>query len=84
MLVQLYLDLKLTEDGSEGDSYDLIANTAVEKGVLAVPGKGFSPNGSTSSCVRVSFSLATEQDAELGFARLAECIKEARAASKKV
>ncbi|KAK4055303.1 hypothetical protein OIV83_000586 [Microbotryomycetes sp. JL201] len=78
----LYLNLKLTEDGSAGDSFDLIANTAVEKGVLAVPGKGFSPTGAVSSCVRVSYSLATEEDAELGFARLAECVREARAKNK--
>jgi tryptophan aminotransferase len=36
------------------------------------------PNGGKSSYVRVSFSLATEQDAELAFERLRDCILEAR------
>lgn len=75
---KLYIDLHLTKDGSQGDSSELISTTAVKKGVLAVPGKGFSPNGSVSSFVRVSFSLATEEDAELAFSRLAECVREAR------
>lgn len=50
----------------------------MQKGVLAVPGVGFLPNGGVSSFVRVSFSLATEQDAELAFERLRECVLEAR------
>lgn len=75
---QLFLDLKLTMDGSPGDSSELISTTAVQKGVLAVPGVGFLANGGRSSFVRVSFSLATEEDAELAFERLRECILEAR------
>ncbi|GAA5850864.1 hypothetical protein JCM9279_006221 [Rhodotorula babjevae] len=74
----LFLDLHLTKDGSPGDSSSLISTTAVQKGVLAVPGVGFLPNGGVSSFVRVSFSLATEQDAELAFERLRECVLEAR------
>ncbi|SCV68386.1 BQ2448_507 [Microbotryum intermedium] len=77
----LYLNLHLTSDQSSGDSNELISKKALDKGVLAVPGVGFSPSGSISSSVRVSFSLATEEDAEKGFARLAEAVKEARAAS---
>lgn len=76
----LYLKLNLTKDGSEGDSSALIGTTAVEKGVLAVPGVGFSPSEAKSSHVRVSFSLATEREADEGLRRLAECIKEAREA----
>ena len=45
----LYINLHLTTDGSPGDSSDLISTIAVEKGVLAVPGKGFSPDPSTVS-----------------------------------
>ncbi|GAA6035993.1 hypothetical protein JCM8097_005204 [Rhodosporidiobolus ruineniae] len=74
----LYLDLHLTTDGTPGDSSSLISTTAVEKGVLAVPGIGFLPNGGISSAVRVSFSLATPEDAELAFQRLRECVLEAR------
>ncbi|GAA6023702.1 hypothetical protein JCM11491_005278 [Sporobolomyces phaffii] len=74
----LFLNLHLTKDGSPGDSSELISTTAVRKGVLAVPGVGFLPNGGVSSHVRVSFSLATEPDAEVAFARLRDCILEAR------
>ncbi|GAA5877268.1 hypothetical protein JCM16303_006222 [Sporobolomyces ruberrimus] len=74
----LFLNLQLTKDGTPGDSSELISTTAVQKGVLAVPGIGFMPNGGKSSYVRVSFSLATEQDAELAFERLRDCILEAR------
>ncbi|GAA6055551.1 hypothetical protein JCM3770_006782 [Rhodotorula araucariae] len=75
----LYLDLELTTDGTPGDSSELISTTAVQKGVLCVPGAGFLPNGGVTSYVRVSFSLATKADAELAFERLRECILEARA-----
>ncbi|GAA5922353.1 hypothetical protein JCM1841_003080 [Sporobolomyces salmonicolor] len=74
----LFLDLHLTTDGTAGDSSSLISTTAVQKGVLAVPGVGFLPNGGVSSFVRVSFSLATEEDAELAFQRLRACVLEAR------
>ncbi|CEQ38669.1 SPOSA6832_00119, partial [Sporobolomyces salmonicolor] len=75
---KLFLDLHLTTDGTAGDSSSLISTTAVQKGVLAVPGVGFLPNGGVSSFVRVSFSLATEEDAELAFQRLRACVLEAR------
>lgn len=79
IVAQLFLDLQLSKDGTTpGDSSALISTTALEKGVLAVPGIGFLPNPGVSSFVRVSFSLATEEDAELGFQRLRECILEAR------
>jgi tryptophan aminotransferase len=77
-LSQLYLDLHLTTDGTPGDSSALISTVARDKGVLAVPGSSFNPNGGISSSVRVSFSLATEEDAELAFQRLRECVLEAR------
>jgi tryptophan aminotransferase len=76
--LQLFLDLHLTTDGTPGDSSALISTVARDKGVLAVPGSSFNPNGGVSSSVRVSFSLATEEDAELAFQRLRECILEAR------
>ncbi|GAA5972634.1 hypothetical protein JCM11641_002947 [Rhodosporidiobolus odoratus] len=79
----LFLNLHLNPDGTAGgDSSSLISTTAVQKGVLAVPGAGFLPNEGVSSYVRVSFSLATEEDAELAFQRLRECILEARAEAK--
>lgn len=75
----LFLNLHLSEDPTiPGDSLDLIKNKAVAKGFLAVPGVSFMPSGSTSSFVRVSFSLATEEDADEAFKRLREVILDAR------
>ena len=75
----LYINMHLTTDGSEGDSFAVIREKAVEKGVLAVPGTSFMPSGSKSSCVRVSYSLATPEQADEGFRRLREVIDEVRA-----
>lgn len=74
----LFLRLNLTKDGKEGDSNELISTTALEKGVLAVPGVAFMPSGSASTYVRASYSMTTEEDADLAFQRLRECILEAR------
>lgn len=75
----LYINMHLTTDGSAGDSFAVIREKAVEKGVLAVPGTSFMPSGSKSSCVRVSYSLATPEQADEGFRRLREVIDEVRA-----
>lgn len=75
----LYIHMELTQDGSEGDSFAVIREKAVEKGVLAVPGTSFMPSGSTSAFVRVSFSLATEDQADEGFKRLRSVIDDVRA-----
>lgn len=45
----LFIDLHLTKDGSQGDSSELISTTALKKGVLAVPGVGFSPVSRSNS-----------------------------------
>ncbi len=70
----LFIDL----DIPGGDSAQLISTTAVEKGILGVPGVGFSPSGQVSSFVRVSFSLTDEKEADEGMKRLAACVREAR------
>lgn len=74
----LYIKLHLTTDGSEGDSFAVIREKAVEKGVLAVPGTSFMPSGSKSAYVRVSYSLATPEQADEGFKRLREVIDSVR------
>ncbi|KAL1407665.1 hypothetical protein Q8F55_007098 [Vanrija albida] len=59
------------------DSYSLIRNEALAKGVLAVPGQAFFPSGRTSTHVRVSFSIVDlEKEAPLGLQRLAEAVKD--------
>lgn len=74
----LYLRLNLNEDGSDGDSMDVIRTKAVARGVLAVPGVGFSPSKSKSPYVRVSYSQITPELAELAMERLRDTILEAR------
>ncbi|WWD21180.1 hypothetical protein CI109_105664 [Kwoniella shandongensis] len=61
------------------DSYDLIRHEALAKGVLGVPGMTFYPKGRKSPHVRLSFSIVDLiEETELGFARLAEAIREKR------
>lgn len=74
----LYLRLNLTKDGTDGDSAQLIRETAVRRGVLAVPGVGFSPTKTKSCFVRCSFSLVTEAEADEAIRRLADTIREGR------
>jgi tryptophan aminotransferase len=57
-------------DGSEGDSEDLIRTKALEKGVLALPGTAFLPNGRKSAYCRASFSLVPEEDIDEALKRL--------------
>jgi tryptophan aminotransferase len=61
------------------DSWSLIRNEALAKGVLAVPGSAFYPSGRASPHVRVSFSiLDLEEEAPEGFRRLAVAIRDKR------
>lgn len=72
----LWLKLRLPS----GDSQALIATEAVRARVLAVPGFAFFTDGRPSPSVRVSFSIASIEDADEGFRRLAACIVAARSA----
>jgi tryptophan aminotransferase len=65
------------------DSWSLIRNEALAKGVLAVPGSAFYPSGRKSPHVRVSFSIIdleddAEEGAPEGFRRLAVAIRDKR------
>ncbi|KAJ9115906.1 hypothetical protein QFC22_005049 [Naganishia vaughanmartiniae] len=60
------------------DTYDLVMNNALAKGVLAIPGFAFMPNGGKTSFVRASFSIVDMGDAEKGFKALGEAIREMR------
>ncbi|WWD06909.1 hypothetical protein V865_005006 [Kwoniella europaea PYCC6329] len=72
----MFLWVDLSPSGIK-DSYDLIRHEALAKGVLGVPGMAFYPSGRKSPNVRLSFSIVDlDQDTELGFARLAEAIKD--------
>jgi len=65
----------LTEDG---DSEAVIKTKAFEKGVLALPGTVFLPNGTKSAYVRASFSLTEEGDVDRAIQRLRDTILDAR------
>ncbi|KAJ9107698.1 hypothetical protein QFC21_001158 [Naganishia friedmannii] len=60
------------------DTYDLVTNNALAKGVLAIPGFAFMPNGGKTSFVRASFSIVDMGEAEQGFKALGEAIREVR------
>jgi tryptophan aminotransferase len=68
----------LTADGTEGDSKTLIETKAVERGVLAIPGTVFLPNGRKTAYVRASFSLLSEEQVDEALRRLRELVLEAR------
>ena len=66
----------------EGEtSESLIRTKAFERGVLALPGTAFFPNGSQNTYVRASFSLLSPEDVDEGLRRLRQVVLEARAAS---
>ncbi|KAJ3562192.1 hypothetical protein NP233_g9731 [Leucocoprinus birnbaumii] len=61
-----------------GDSESVIRTTAFEKGVLALPGKVFLPNGNKTAYVRASFSLSPEADVYEALSRLRAALVEVR------
>lgn len=77
----LWLKLNLTPvnapHGQHGDSFQLVSERARAKGVLAVPGVAFMPNGECTSYVRTSFSNIPEEDVEEAFRRLRQSVEEA-------
>ncbi|KAF7789633.1 hypothetical protein EIP86_000579 [Pleurotus ostreatoroseus] len=72
--------LLVPDADGEGDSATLIREKAVEKGVLALPGTVFLPNGRKTAYVRASFSLLTPEDVEEAVKRLRDVILEAQKA----
>lgn len=62
----------------DGDSEAVIRTKAFDKGVLALPGTVFLPNGSKTAYVRASFSLTEEEDVDKAIQRLRDAILEAR------
>jgi tryptophan aminotransferase len=78
--IRFKLLLKAPNDtgDDDGDSESVIRKNALEKGVLALPGTVFLPDGRKTAYVRVSFSLLNETDVEEATRRLKEVILEAR------
>ncbi|KAF5374497.1 hypothetical protein D9615_009113 [Tricholomella constricta] len=77
-----WFKLLLSEDvraEDEGDSENVVRTKAVERGVLALPGTIFLPNGQKTSYVRASFSLNTEEETFEALRRLRQVVLDARA-----
>ena len=72
--------LLVDADGNddEGDSNEVIRTTALERGVLALPGTMFYPNGRKTAYVRASFSQLEPQDVDEALRRLREAILDSR------
>ncbi|EDR05824.1 uncharacterized protein LACBIDRAFT_191053 [Laccaria bicolor S238N-H82] len=64
-----------------GDSEAAIKTRAFERGVLALPGTVFLPNGRKTAYVRASFSLAGEEDVNEAVQRIRLAIIDSRAAA---
>ncbi|KAF9553975.1 PLP-dependent transferase [Agrocybe pediades] len=79
MFFWLKLLLSDNQGEDEGDSEIAIKTKAFEKGVLALPGTHFLPNGRATPYVRASFSTTGEEDVDRAVRRLREAILEARA-----
>lgn len=72
--------LLLSEQDGAGDSESIIRTKALERGVLALPGTAFLPNGRKTAYVRAAFSLTGEEEVNEAIRRLREVILEDRAA----
>ncbi|KAJ2932506.1 hypothetical protein H1R20_g4580, partial [Candolleomyces eurysporus] len=73
----------LSSSTDEGDSKAIIENRAFNRGVLALPGTAFLPNGRKTAYVRAAFSLTPEEDVDIALGRLREAILDAKEESKK-
>jgi tryptophan aminotransferase len=67
---------KLCLKAGNEDSAAVIRTKAFEKGVLALPGTVFLPNGRTTAYVRASFSVVEEADVEEAVKRLRAAVLE--------
>jgi len=78
LIYRFKLDLPSGDNLKASDSESAIRITAFEKGVLALPGKVFLPNGNKTAYVRAAFSLSPEEDVYEGLKRLRMAIDEVR------
>ena len=78
MMCRFKLLLPTADGEAEGDSASIIREKAVERGVLALPGTVFLPNGRKTAYVRASFSLLTPEEVDEAIKRLRDVIVDAR------
>ncbi|KAJ6459452.1 TdiD protein [Mycena vitilis] len=69
-------------DGCTQDSGRVVRTQAFERGVLALPGTVFLPNGRATPFVRAAFSLLGEDEVDEALKRLRDTILAARAEAK--
>lgn len=72
--------LLIGSESEEGDSEAIIRTNAVERGVLALPGTVFLPNGRKTAYVRAAFSLLPADEVDEAISRLREVILDAKQA----
>ncbi|EMD31483.1 hypothetical protein CERSUDRAFT_109359 [Gelatoporia subvermispora B] len=77
----IWFKLVLNSPDGEDDSEALVRTKAYERGVLALPGTIFLPNGRKTAYVRAAFSLLPEPDVNEAVKRLRDTILDARQAS---
>ncbi|KAG8719465.1 hypothetical protein FRC08_002780 [Ceratobasidium sp. 394] len=75
----LFFWFKISLPPSEDDSLQLIRVERLAKGLVAVPGATFYPNGQKSSYVRVDFSTLEEGDIDEALRRMAKVVIETMA-----
>ncbi|KAJ7067414.1 PLP-dependent transferase [Mycena amicta] len=61
----------------EGDSAALVRTRAFERGVLALPGTVFLPDGRKTGYVRAAFSLLAPEEVDEALKRLAQAVRDA-------
>jgi tryptophan aminotransferase len=66
------------EASESGDSASIIRTNAVERGVLALPGTAFLPNGRKTAFVRAAFSLTEPAEVDEAVKRLRDVVLDAR------
>ncbi|KAJ7195605.1 TdiD protein [Mycena pura] len=76
----MFFWFKLVIPGAE-DSAQVVRTQAVARGVLALPGTVFLPDGRASAYVRAAFSLLSEQEVDEAMRRLRATILDARSAA---
>ncbi|KAJ7796750.1 PLP-dependent transferase [Mycena olivaceomarginata] len=76
----LFFWFKLLIPGAD-DSASVVRTQAFERGVLALPGTVFLPNGRATAYVRAAFSLLSPEEVDEALKRLRDTILDARAAA---
>lgn len=59
------------------DSFELLSSKGREKGILAIPGVAFMPNGRKTCQLRASYSLVTEAEMDEACRRISKLVDDA-------